>query len=59
MVVTLAEPLPNYETRRLLQSLRELGTPVRAIFVNRVLREQSPCPRCQLAASGRHSRWLN
>lgn len=50
MVVTLPEPLPNHETRRLLQSLRELEAPVQALLVNRVLPEQSKCARCNLGA---------
>ena len=47
--VTLPEPLPNYETRRLLRALRSLRAPVRAIFVNRVLPPQTgSCTRCRL-----------
>ena len=36
-VVTLPEPLPDYETQRLLQGLKELNAPLGAVFVNRVL----------------------
>ena len=36
VTVTLAELLPDYETRRLLESLRELQAPLGAVFVNRV-----------------------
>ncbi len=49
MVVTLPEPLPNYETHRLLRSLAELETPVRALVINRVLRGPGRCARCKLA----------
>jgi len=53
IVVTLPEPLPDYETRRLLKDLEGLKTPVAAIFVNRVLIDgEKTCPRCVLA-----SRW--
>ena len=37
VVVTLPEPLPDYETRRLLKDLQELDAPVGAVFLNRVL----------------------
>jgi arsenite-transporting ATPase len=50
VVVTLPEPLPNYETQRLLQALKELRAPVRAVIVNRVLPDDARCPRCKLAA---------
>jgi arsenite/tail-anchored protein-transporting ATPase len=45
-VVMLPEPLPDRETRRLLQALNEMHAPVAGIFVNRVLMEDSKCPRC-------------
>jgi anion-transporting ArsA/GET3 family ATPase len=49
-VVMLAEPLPDRQTGRLLESLRELGLKPSAVFVNRVLPVQKQkCPRCQLA----------
>jgi arsenite-transporting ATPase len=48
VTVTLAEPLPDYETRRLLETLAELGAPLGAVFVNRVLREGKGCRRCRL-----------
>jgi arsenite/tail-anchored protein-transporting ATPase len=49
-VVMLAEPLPDRQTGRLLESLRELGLKPSAVFVNRVLPAQKhKCPRCQLA----------
>ena len=52
-VVTLPEPLPDYETRRLLKDLAALGSPVAAVLVNRVLIGTSfRCPRCQIT-----SRW--
>ena len=37
MLVTLPEPLPDYETRRLLRALNELKAPLGAVFVNRVM----------------------
>jgi len=49
-VVTLPEPLPDYETRRLMGALRELQAPVGALFVNRVLVDAGGCKRCELAA---------
>ncbi len=49
VTVTLAEPLPDYETRRLLESLVELQAPLGAVFINRVLMEDGEgCPRCTL-----------
>lgn len=48
VIVTLAEPLPDYETRRLLEALRELKTPIGAVFVNRVLLDGKGCRRCTL-----------
>ena len=49
VVVTLPEPLPDYETRRLLKSLQELDAPVGAVFLNRVLIGDPPtCARCRL-----------
>ncbi len=50
LVVTLPEPLPDYELRRLLRSLRELQTPVGAVFVNRVLTHPGRCACCRRAA---------
>ena len=53
MVVTLPEPLPDYETLQLLKDLGGLQAPVSAVFVNRVLMgDVGHCPRCRLA-----SRW--
>jgi arsenite/tail-anchored protein-transporting ATPase len=50
LVVMLAEPLPDRQTGRLLESLRELGLKPSAVFVNRVLPAQKQkCPRCRLA----------
>jgi arsenite/tail-anchored protein-transporting ATPase len=49
-IVMLAEPLPDRQTGRLLQSLHELGLKPSAVFVNRVLPVQKQkCLRCQLA----------
>ena len=47
--VMLAEPLPDRETARLLESLQELQAPSRALFVNRLLPEQEArgCARCR------------
>jgi arsenite-transporting ATPase len=51
VVVTLAEPLPNRETRRLLTALKQLKAPVGTVVVNRVLMDASRrCARCHLAA---------
>lgn len=48
IVVTLPEPLPDHETRRLLQSLREMHAPLGSVFVNRVnMDEAGPCRRCR------------
>ena len=53
IAVTLPEPLPDYETGRLLKDLSGLEAPAAAIFVNRVLiRDVGNCPRCEMA-----SRW--
>ena len=48
-VVTLPEPLPDYETRRLMIELRELKVPLGAVFVNRVMSDGGGCSRCKLA----------
>jgi arsenite-transporting ATPase len=47
-VVMLPEPLPDRQTGRLLNSLRELGLNPQAIFVNRVLptSQTAGCKRC-------------
>ena len=52
-VVMLPEPLPDRQTGRLLESLRELKLVPRAVFVNRVLtdKESQGCARCKLARS--------
>lgn len=50
-VVTLPEPLPDYETQRLMRDLIELETPLGSVFVNRVLIDGGgACARCNLAA---------
>ena len=47
-VVTLPEPLPDYETRRLLTLLGGLKAPLGDIFINRVLIDKvSRCARCR------------
>ena len=49
VVVTLPEPLSDYETRRLLKDLDELEAPVGAVFLNRVLcGDRQACTRCRL-----------
>jgi arsenite-transporting ATPase len=50
-VVMLAEPLPDRETRRLLDALREMNAPVPGVFVNRVLMVTGNCTRCNRASS--------
>ena len=51
VLVTLPEPLPDYETRRLIRALNELKAPLGAVFVNRVLIDDGGrCARCRLAA---------
>ncbi len=50
--ITLPEPLPDHETRRLLKLLREVKAPVTALIVNRVLDDiDSRCVRCRRAAA--------
>ncbi len=50
--VMLPEPLPDRETERLLDELRDMGLSAKTIFVNRVIipTKVEKCPRCQLAA---------
>lgn len=50
-VVMLPEPLPDYQTGRLLDSIDELGLTPSAVFVNRILpqAQTEKCPRCHLA----------
>ena len=48
VLVTLPEPLPDYETRRLLRALDELKAPLGAVFVNRVLTDGGECSRCKI-----------
>jgi len=51
VVVTLPEPLPNHETRRLLGALLELQAPIQSVIVNRVLiGDVGRCKRCKLVA---------
>jgi len=51
--VMLAEPLPDRETARLLDAMKELGADATAIFVNRVIfaEDAGDCRRCNLARS--------
>ncbi len=52
VVVTTPEPLPDYETGRLLRDLKKLDAPLGAVFINRVLMEaDAKCARCKLAAA--------
>lgn len=49
-VVMLAEPLPDRETNRLLRILKDMGTSVERVFVNRVImRDVDDCSRCKRA----------
>lgn len=49
-VVMLPEPLPDRETRRLLQMLADMGANVQRVFVNRVMMHDSgSCSRCKRA----------
>jgi arsenite-transporting ATPase len=50
-VVMLPEPLPDRQTGRLLDNLRELEMQPNAVFVNRVLPSNAAiaCPRCRSA----------
>jgi arsenite-transporting ATPase len=51
-VVMLPEPLPDRETRRLLRMLKEMGSGVERVFVNRVMvQEVEDCSRCKRARS--------
>lgn len=47
--VMLAEPLPDHQTLGLLKSLHEMRIGVTAVFVNRVLMNETDCPRCRSA----------
>jgi len=50
--VMLPEPLPDHETERLLDELRNMGLSAKTIFVNRVImpNKVGKCLRCQLVA---------
>ena len=50
--VMLPEPLPDRETERLLDELRNMGLSAKTIFVNRVIipNKVGKCLRCQLVA---------
>jgi arsenite-transporting ATPase len=49
-VVMLPELLPDRETRRLLRTLKEMGTVVRRVFINRVMmKDAGNCSRCKRA----------
>ncbi len=56
-VVMLAEPMPDRETERLLDSLQELGLRPRSLFVNRVLfsEDVGRCRRCRRAMQWQRS----
>src|SRR4051812_38976942 len=51
--VMLAEPLPDHETARLLNAMKDLDADASAIFINRVIFEEDAhgCRRCSLARS--------
>lgn len=51
LVVMLAEPLPDRETRRLLDDLKALGLRPHAVFINRLLfpEDAKGCTRCENA----------
>ena len=55
--VTLPEPLPDRETERLLGELEKIGSPARAMFVNRVIfpEDARDCPRCMLTMKWQQS----
>ena len=44
--VMLAEPVPDTQTMRLLAAIEQIGISVDSLFVNRVLLEETNCPRC-------------
>ncbi|HEU5415433.1 MAG TPA: TRC40/GET3/ArsA family transport-energizing ATPase, partial [Candidatus Angelobacter sp.] len=44
--VMLPEPVPDAQTMRLLAVIEQIGIAVDSLFVNRVLLEQTSCPRC-------------
>jgi len=48
--VLLPEPLAVRETERLLAALKQMKSPARSIFINRVAQERPDCPRCARAA---------
>ena len=50
--VMLPEPVPDSQTRRLLAAVEQIGIRVDSLIVNRVLLEDSRCPRCT-----RRKRW--
>jgi arsenite/tail-anchored protein-transporting ATPase len=44
--VMLPEPVPDSQTMRLLAAIEQIGITVDSLFVNRVLLEETSCPRC-------------
>lgn len=56
-VVMLAEPLPDRETERLLEELKQLGLAADSLFVNRLIVAQdiAKCGQCRLAAEWQSS----
>ena len=50
--VTLAEPVPDSETRSLLAAVKQIEVPVDSLFVNRVVLQPGTCERCM-----RRARW--
>lgn len=44
--VMLPEPVPDTQTMRLLAAIEQIGIAVDSLFVDRVLLEETSCPRC-------------
>jgi arsenite-transporting ATPase len=44
--VMLPEPVPDAQTTRLLAAVEQIGITVDSLFVNRVLLDETECPRC-------------
>jgi len=44
--VMLPEPVPDSQTKRLLDAIKQIGIAVDSLFVNRVMMAEMKCPRC-------------
>lgn len=55
--VMLPEPVPDYQTRRLLQAVRAIGIKVDSLFVNRLLVEESKSASCRQCKRERNWQW--